>query len=288
MYPLVKWIGGKRRIAEKIVKHLPPKDKVKVYVEPFVGLGAVLLEYIPSHVIVNDYDSDVIALWRELYHPASAREILARLQGMDNTQEEWYRQKAIDRSTLDSISSAARFLYLMRSAFAGNHKYNESGVNTMGFDGSCKREIIDPYNYEMVAQYIQNLKSYETRIGDFEQVLRDVVDLSGYVIYVDPPYYIDDKTSPTSYSYNKGSFENADFTRLRDWLMSIEKRGAKWAVSSRDSVFIRHIFNGYRIEVVAVVKTHTTAGPQKMSTMKEILIMNYDADEAKGGEPELF
>ena len=41
--PFMKWAGGKRQIIEKLKKYVP--DEFNTYFEPFVGGGALLLNF---------------------------------------------------------------------------------------------------------------------------------------------------------------------------------------------------------------------------------------------------
>ncbi|MDI6880615.1 MAG: DNA adenine methylase [Desulfitobacteriaceae bacterium] len=50
--PVVKWVGGKRRILDRIMKYIP--QNVSTYYEPFLGGGAVLFELQPKKAVVND------------------------------------------------------------------------------------------------------------------------------------------------------------------------------------------------------------------------------------------
>ena len=54
--PMLKWVGGKRQLLSDIV---PMIDKNSpMYVEPFIGGGAVLFNMQPSRAIINDYNQE--------------------------------------------------------------------------------------------------------------------------------------------------------------------------------------------------------------------------------------
>ena len=70
--PFVKWVGGKTQLLEDIKRSLPSNFSQKkdiVYVEPFVGGGAVLfwiLQQFPNikKAIVNDINPHLITAYR--------------------------------------------------------------------------------------------------------------------------------------------------------------------------------------------------------------------------------
>ena len=62
--PPVKWHGGKRYLAAKIIAHFPDH---RVYVEPFGGGASVLLNKRPVEVeVYNDLDGRIVRLFRVL------------------------------------------------------------------------------------------------------------------------------------------------------------------------------------------------------------------------------
>ena len=67
MKAIFRYPGSKWSIAEWIIGHFPADYEKMVYLEPFVGSGAVFFNKIPGTVeTINDLDSDIVNLFRVL------------------------------------------------------------------------------------------------------------------------------------------------------------------------------------------------------------------------------
>ena len=70
LQPLVKWIGGKRKLAPQIVERMPLVIE-GTYFEPFAGAAAVFCslwnaERIKGSVVLADHNRDLIALYGQV------------------------------------------------------------------------------------------------------------------------------------------------------------------------------------------------------------------------------
>lgn len=67
--PIVPWIGGKRRLADKLLP-LVAADQHTCYVEPFCGAAALFFlrpEKVKTEVL-NDISGDLVNLYRVVQH----------------------------------------------------------------------------------------------------------------------------------------------------------------------------------------------------------------------------
>ncbi|MCD6449360.1 MAG: DNA adenine methylase, partial [Thermotogaceae bacterium] len=69
--PFVKWAGGKGQLLKVIESNLPNNmSRLKKYIEPFVGGGAVLFFMLEKFnfekVVINDLNKDLIQLYKTI------------------------------------------------------------------------------------------------------------------------------------------------------------------------------------------------------------------------------
>ena len=61
--PFLKWLGGKRRLATRILSLLPSEGRL---IEPFVGAGSVFLASEHAGLILNDSNADLMTIYTAL------------------------------------------------------------------------------------------------------------------------------------------------------------------------------------------------------------------------------
>lgn len=93
----VKWTGSKRTQAKRIIANFP--DKIDLYIEPFLGSGAVMMELLTNHqdklwhgtqVIASDVNPDLVEIWK--------------LCKSDPTKiSNFYRKEWVKRNTLNGV-----------------------------------------------------------------------------------------------------------------------------------------------------------------------------------------
>src|ERR1017187_9322656 len=109
------YIGGKNRLAAKIISLLPEHT---TYVEPFAGGAQVFFHKRPSEVeVLNDLDGEIVNLLRvcQWHH-----EELIRYLKYTVASRSWFDLLAkTDPATLTDVQRAGRFFYLQKNCFGG-------------------------------------------------------------------------------------------------------------------------------------------------------------------------
>src|SRR5882757_3519486 len=85
--PLVRWHGGKWRIADWIISHFPKHD---TYVEHFGGGGSILLRKPASKAeLYNDLDKTIVQVFRVLRDPVESARLVELLRITPFAREEF-------------------------------------------------------------------------------------------------------------------------------------------------------------------------------------------------------
>ena len=242
--PLAPYLGGKFRLSKRIVAKIEQIPH-KIYAEPFVGMGGILLRRtkIPKAEVINDINGDLVNLYRivQRYPEELCRSIKFRL----TARQEFERLRKIPPETLTDIERATRFLYLQSVAFGGK-------VNGQVFGVSIDRPA--RFNFvkmqERIRTVAERLASVTIERMDFEKFITRY-DTKDTLFYLDPPYWGNET------DYGKGIFCRSDFERLRDCLTGIK---GKFILSLNDTPQVRNLFKDFIIEQVDVTYSISKTG----------------------------
>jgi len=282
--PFLKWAGGKTQLLEQIHSHLPPSlyQRDFIYVEPFVGGGAVLLwmlKYFPNikKAIIADINQDLIQVWQSIaQQPLALIETLQILQNEYHAIEQneiqkknyYYEKRSLFNSRVnDRLTQSALFLFLNRTCFNGLYRVNRSNEYNVPI-GSYKRPIICDTDNILAVSHMLN--KVEIICADFEKTLDHAKEDSFF--YLDPPYKPLSNTSNfTSYSINE--FGDAEQIRLYHFCEKLNKQGCQWLLSNSDHVFFDNIYNSFQRQRVKARRS-INSKPDKRGLLTELLIKN--------------
>jgi len=107
--PIIPWLGGKRRLADRLIPLFPPHE---CYVEVFCG-GAALyfLRPAPAPVeVINDINGELVNLYRVVQH--HLEEFVRQFKWALSSRQVFKWLQATPPPGLTDIQRAARFFYL--------------------------------------------------------------------------------------------------------------------------------------------------------------------------------
>lgn len=187
MRPVLRYHGGKWKLAPWIISHFPEH---RVYVEPFGGGASVLMRKDRSYAeVYNDKWSEVVRVFRILRDPEKAKRLEQLIKLTPFAREEF------DLANFDYIQEcdeleAAR-LTVFRS-FAGFGSASTNGKFSTGFRANSNRSGTTPAHDWM--NYPDHIRAYVERLSGVIVENRDAVDVIEQhdsprtLFYVDPPY----------------------------------------------------------------------------------------------------
>lgn len=180
MNTLLKYPGGKWRIADWIISHFPPH---KVYCEPFFGSGAVFFSKAADYIeTINDIDGNIVNLFRVCReHP----EKLAR--ALELTP--WAREEFVSCHEMkceDTIEWARRTVVRYHQSFGTSNCSRNSWRNVQTYGGP---RCASMWNYlpEAVRSACTRLKEAQIENMDAIELIRRYDD-KDTLLYLDPPY----------------------------------------------------------------------------------------------------
>lgn len=269
--PVVKWVGGKRQIIDKISSLLP--KRITSYCEPFFGGGAVLFALQPPNAIINDLNGDLMTVYEVIRDDVNS--LIESLAKHENTAEYFYTLRDVDRDkekykSLSKVEKASRLIYLNKTCFNGLFRVNSSGEFNSPFGYYKNPNIVNKPVLLAVSKYF-NSKNIQFYNEDFADTLERVE--RGTFVYLDPPYDpVSDTASFTG--YNKCGFDRDEQIRLKLCCDDLTQRGIKFMLSNSSTEFIKDLYKDYNITIVKA-KRAINSNASKRGVVEEVLVTNY-------------
>lgn len=262
MRPPVKWHGGKRYLAARIVAHFP---KHRIYLEPFGGGASVLLNKPPAQVeTYNDIDLRISRLFRVLRDQGD--EFLQKARLTLYSQVEFQGSLVYPEAATDLEMALLDFVR-WRQSFGG--KAQNWSYTTSRARGGMAGDVNGWWTaIEQLPEVIDRIKRVQIICQSaFEAIPR--FDHSDGLIYCDPPYVHStrEKNSRQIYHAEMADDEHRELAKL----LGICK--AKIVVSGYPSDLYRELYKKWRLETFDIAN-HAAGGKQKGREV-ECIWMNF-------------
>lgn len=252
--PVIPWMGGKRRLADRLIPLFPPHE---CYVEAFAG-GAALFFLRPQPApveVLNDINGDLVTLYRVIQN--HLEEFVRQFKWALSSRQVFEWQKATRVETLTDIQRAARFFYLQHHAFGGKVSGQTFGTATTGPAINLLRieENLSAAWQRLAGTYVEHLPWHDC-------VQR--YDRPHTFHYMDPPYW---ETAGYGVDF---PFEN--YIRMADFMRTCK---GKVMVSINDHPDIRQVFKGFHFERLDIRYTTANQRNGQSDLVGELVITNW-------------
>ncbi|MBF0389406.1 MAG: Dam family site-specific DNA-(adenine-N6)-methyltransferase [Desulfamplus sp.] len=298
--PFLKWAGGKKQLLKQFENLYPDElkqGKIKKYIEPFVGGGAVFFEIIQKYNVSYSYISDInknliltyVVIQKKLF---KLLETLEKYQKQYHNIEEEQR-KPLFLSIREDFNSqkskinykklsdkwilvAAQLIFLNKTCFNGLFRLNSKGEFNVPFGKYNNPNILDIDNLILVSKILQNT---EIVIADYKSCFK-VADEKTF-IYFDPPYRPISKTANFT-NYAGFEFTDREQIQLADFFKKLDtQKNAKLMLSNSDpknensdDSFFEKLYDGYNFHQVNANRMINCIGKNR-GQINELVITNY-------------
>ena len=239
--PFVKWAGGKRQIIDKLKQYAP--DNFDTYYEPFLGGGALLFELSPKKAIINDFNEELMNVFRCV-------------------KDEQKYTKMCNELNRYEVNHSEEFYYEIRC----KDKDKEFNVP---FGKKTKVNTYDGQNLGIIHSYL-NFNEITIQNIDFEESVKTAK--KGDFIYFDPPY---DSDTSTFNSYTEGGFGKEEQVRLARVFKELADKGCYVMLSNHNTTLVKDLYKDFNIHVIEA-KRNINSNGKKRGKVEEVIITNYE------------
>jgi len=308
--PILKWIGGKTQIIDKIMNEFPAE--INNYHEIFLGGGSVLLHllsYVKKGKIkingkVYAYDANEALIYMYKNIQTNHNELYENIQKIiieyndckkDENENENENKKVNRKPTNleEAQMEKESYYYWIRSKY--NKLTSDEKKSTLGstmfifLNKTCFRGVFRvgpngfnvPYghynkpeiiNKEHLEEIHDLIQNVIFECSDFKMSLKNI-EMDDYT-YLDPPYAPETETSFVGYTNDGFNMEN--HLELFKLIHSLTETNKKMMLSNSDVKLIRENFNNnerYNITSILCKRVINSKNPQAKT--REVIIKNY-------------
>ena len=187
--PVLRWHGGKYRLATWIISHLPPH---RIYVEPYGGAASVLMRKQRSYAeVYNDLDGDVVNLFRVLRDPVTAERLREVVKLTPWSRTEFFESYEVVEDPVERARRTVVRCFM-------SHGSTSRRANRTGFRAKCFRQnqtgARDWMGWpEQIPAFVERLRGVVIECRPALEVIAQQ-DSPATLFYIDPPYLVETRT----------------------------------------------------------------------------------------------
>jgi DNA adenine methylase len=268
--PFLKWVGGKRQLLEELKRYSP--KEFNTYYEPMVGGGALFFELQPKKAVLNDYNKDLVNVYRVIRDNVEDLIGVLDYYEKNNSKEFYYKTRDefnnLKKTDGNKLELAAKLIYMNKTCFNGLYRVNKKGEFNVPYGRYKSPNICNQFILNIASETLENT---EILSKDFELVLKKAN--KNDFVYIDPPYDPISKTSDFT-GYTDNGFGKKEQERLANNLIELDKKGVNFMLSNSDTDFINNLYKGFNIHVVKA-KRFINCKSNSRGNVNELIITNY-------------
>ena len=295
--PFVKWAGGKSKLIPQMEQYYPKElkeNKIDVYIEPFVGGGALLIEILKKYNIKKAYAFDINENLINCYNIIKDKvdNLVLNLKKLekeylkldDENRKKYYydirkKYNSINiENEKEALEKTTYFIFLNKTCFNGLYRENRRGQFNVPIGKYKNPTICDEENLIELSKLIKNVIFIK---GDYRESYKYIVENT--FIYFDPPYRPINKTSSFT-SYSKENFNDENQKELGEYFRKINDNNSNVKLmlsnsnpknNNEEDDFFEQIYNGFKIYEIKANRM-INSNKEKRGKISELLIINYE------------
>ena len=295
--PFVKWAGGKNKLIPQMEQYYPKElkeNKIDVYIEPFVGGGAILMDILKKYNIKKAYAFDINKNLINCYNiiKDKVESLVLELKKLeeeylkldDENRKEYYydirkKYNSINiENENEALEKTTYFIFLNKTCFNGLYRENRRGQFNVPIGKYKNPTICDEENLIELSKLIKNVTFIN---GDYRESYKYIEENT--FIYFDPPYRPINKTSSFT-SYSKEDFNDENQKKLGEYFRKINDNNSNVKLmlsnsnpknNNEEDDFFEQIYNGFKIYEIKANRM-INSNKEKRGKISELLIINYE------------